>query len=734
MRWVLMLFVILAAVMGGEARAVVVMGRVVMSERVGKEEEKASEALRVESERAFLGAGEAVGVVDGGPLVLWFQGGVAVARSDGLSGTGTTGCRRVSSTSWRYDLADNRVARTETEERRAANSTSWVRTAVADQRCLYRNAAGTGPNGRNQLSQSWETRTRWEAESGAPLELSEQTVSYRYDPRGNRTRRTTRLWKQARTTGSAAWPVPTVTDTDEALEWDGENRLTGMWRGRWKEELAQVPFASLVGQAVEGSTVWRWGYDHRSRRVQRDEPGSGGERLRTVTVFSGGTSAAEYTETAAAGSAWTVPPAATVQHVRGPDLGGGTKGLLYSLRRSLQPNEQSTWLPTFNRYNGRGDVVAQSDIDGTTTWAASYQADGRRTAEAGTNIERHRACTKEEDPTGLLNEGFRYRDMETGTFISRDPLGLVDGPNVYCYVRQNPWTMWDPEGLTGWALPPQYAESAEYREGFHKGMALGAKFGLVIGVGVGVTVATGGLATAASATVFGSGTVATSLSAAAISGAAGSIAANSTGNVLDGKPVEEGIVKAGTTGALFGAAGQVVGNSALAFKQGVAEASGLAASAKATADAANAMAQAIKARGGAAGGLVTAEGGVPGLSFKAARGVTTAHNPRVQAALDSIPKGMRSSFHCGCAEPQMASKLLNAGGRTEGAVSYVGAVRAPGNPANGRPMAPCSSCNEMNGRLGIIDMNATHAYSGSGQAGGAAGAATTAAERERRKD
>jgi RHS repeat-associated protein len=127
-----------------------------------------------------------------------------------------------------------------------------------------------------------------------------------------------------------------------------------------------------------------------------------------------------------------------VQHVRGPDLGGGTKGLLYSLRNGL---------PTFNRYNGRGDVVAQSDIDGTTTWAASYQADGRRTAEAGTNVERHRACTKEEDPTGLLNEGFRYRDMETGTFISRDPLGHVDGPNVYCYVRQNPWTMFDPLGL-----------------------------------------------------------------------------------------------------------------------------------------------------------------------------------------------------------------------------------------------------------------------------------------------
>jgi RHS repeat-associated protein len=112
--------------------------------------------------------------------------------------------------------------------------------------------------------------------------------------------------------------------------------------------------------------------------------------------------------------------------------------------------------------------VGQSDAAGVTTWAATYQADGRRTGEIGTNLnpkqvtgrvrelgvnrDRHRANTKEEDPTGLLNEGFRYRDMETGTFISRDPLGHVDGPNVYCYVRQNPWTMWDPEGLFVGAL------------------------------------------------------------------------------------------------------------------------------------------------------------------------------------------------------------------------------------------------------------------------------------------
>ena len=70
-------------------------------------------------------------------------------------------------------------------------------------------------------------------------------------------------------------------------------------------------------------------------------------------------------------------------------------------------------------------------------------------SSVGTNPDRQQANTKEEDPTGLLNEGFRYRDLETGTFITRDPLGFVDGPNVYTYVVQNPWTKFDPLGLRG---------------------------------------------------------------------------------------------------------------------------------------------------------------------------------------------------------------------------------------------------------------------------------------------
>ena len=91
MRWVLMLFVILAAVMGGEARAVVVMGREVMSERVGKEETVEGESedpLRGDSREVVREARKAAGLVDGAWRVWWFPAGVVVARADCGAGQG----------------------------------------------------------------------------------------------------------------------------------------------------------------------------------------------------------------------------------------------------------------------------------------------------------------------------------------------------------------------------------------------------------------------------------------------------------------------------------------------------------------------------------------------------------------------------------------------------------------------------------------------------------------------
>lgn len=226
------------------------------------------------------------------------------------------------------------------------------------------------------------------------------TIGFTYDAHGNRSSRT-------KTVGAVTTPQATYV-------YDRENRLIG------------YNSTDTAGRSDD------YAYDYRSRRVRRDESGSAdGQGTQVLLSFSGGTSVQEYAPAAAL-------PAA--EHIRGSDMGGGVGGILYTLRGGVS---------TSNAYNSRGDVVSRTDGSGAVVWQASYEAFGTRTATYGSTTERQTANTKEEDLSGLLNEGMRFRDLEAGVFLTRDPAGFVDGPNVYTYVRQNPWTMFDPLGLWG---------------------------------------------------------------------------------------------------------------------------------------------------------------------------------------------------------------------------------------------------------------------------------------------
>lgn len=223
------------------------------------------------------------------------------------------------------------------------------------------------------------------------LTSSDNGITYSYDEHGNRIGRT-----EAGSTIS--------------YQYDRENRLT---------------------RVQDGAELHQYDYDYRTRRVGRFE-----NQTHADVVFSGGTSVSEF-------SAGSLTP--DVEYIRGNDWGGGVGGILYSVRGGTA---------SINHYNNRGDVIAKTTPGGALSYAARYESFSSRTKEVGSTPDRQKGNTKEEDPTGLLNEGFRYRDIETGSFITRDPLGFVDGPNMYTYVRQNPWTMFDPLGLTGDRVDP----------------------------------------------------------------------------------------------------------------------------------------------------------------------------------------------------------------------------------------------------------------------------------------
>ena len=291
-------------------------------------------------------------------------------------------------TSWSYDKANNRL----TESKQINGGTVLTTT--------YTIGDGTNGIASNQIKQFVRPGTGG-------------TVGFTYNAFGNRATR--------------ADSATTVLTT---YSYDPFSRLT------------QV----LQSDSGTGQTrTHRYAYDYRTRRVVRHEPATlingtpfpeGG--LARRIVFSGGLSVLEYSGTGTTGTSLAL------QIIRGSDMGGGVGGILYALPYSVSGPQ-----PTYFNFNSRGDVTTQTaNTPGTTpTYQAAYEAFGSHPQQMGTAVTRHKANTKEEDPTGLLNEGFRYRDLETGAFITRDPAGFVDGPNLYTYVNQNPWTKFDPEGL-----------------------------------------------------------------------------------------------------------------------------------------------------------------------------------------------------------------------------------------------------------------------------------------------
>jgi len=212
------------------------------------------------------------------------------------------------------------------------------------------------------------------------FDTANYSVSFTYDNNGNR---------HTRSSGG-------LTDT---YGYDGENRLTSLAQGN--------------------ANNYAYTYDYRTRRLQRVENG-----VVTNVVFSGGVSVKEFQGNAN-----------TVEYIRGHEMGGGVGGLLYTNRSGVL---------SFDHYNSRGDVVAKTDANGSNTYQVWYDAFGSRPlfwcSDKSVLQDRQQANTKEEDPTGLLNEGFRYRDLETGTFITKDPIGpalmmpkekwFVDGKSV----------------------------------------------------------------------------------------------------------------------------------------------------------------------------------------------------------------------------------------------------------------------------------------------------------------
>ncbi|MBL9115103.1 MAG: hypothetical protein JNJ83_08845 [Verrucomicrobiaceae bacterium] len=81
---------------------------------------------------------------------------------------------------------------------------------------------------------------------------------------------------------------------------------------------------------------------------------------------------------------------------------------------------------------------------------------------------------KEADTPNFLHEGFRERDIDTGLFLTPDPMEFIDGTNTYAYVKHNPFSSFDPYGLYSFDWGGFGAGLANFAMGAVVGIAVAA--------------------------------------------------------------------------------------------------------------------------------------------------------------------------------------------------------------------------------------------------------------------
>ncbi len=188
-----------------------------------------------------------------------------------------------------------------------------------------------------------------------------------------------------------------------------------------------------LSQVTKGPTTVTYGYDAEGRRVRKVTGGAV-----TQWLYDGDNLYAEY------GASWTTPTAVYA-----------FAGLDHPLSRTLVTGAASYGQASYYAQDGLGSVVGISND--TTTQTQRFDAWGNKLSGSIPQSAQFGYTGREPDETGIVYYRARYYDPGLGRFVSRDPMGLTTGTNLYSYVNGNPVNLVDPWGLA--ALSPDVIQA-----------------------------------------------------------------------------------------------------------------------------------------------------------------------------------------------------------------------------------------------------------------------------------
>ena len=106
-----------------------------------------------------------------------------------------------------------------------------------------------------------------------------------------------------------------------------------------------------------------------------------------------------------------------------------------------------TWAYYFQ--DAIGSTRGLWDDDADRIGKYDYTPFGGKYSDSGEDITRKFTGHDWDSASRLYYTAYRYYSPDANRWLTRDPLGMVDGPNVYAYVMGNPVSIWDALGQCG---------------------------------------------------------------------------------------------------------------------------------------------------------------------------------------------------------------------------------------------------------------------------------------------